>query len=275
MILPVPESSNVLRLGDQCTENQPWLSIDLAVASAFGSRCQSWAGGLHMTDSNDTRKAGGEGYFLNSGVLYGIAIDAYRRARDRDTDGNEYHGSDAFVAIVFAAISIEAFVNEIIVNDRFGDLFGRHDVAILARTLKLLAPDTSVAKKYQIIHLMLTGYPCAEGQRPYQDFSVLMTLRNWIVHTKPEPLNCSAATKHLENRQILKPRTAKVVESQVLRIGTVAVARWACNTAADVTHAIAQLFRPASDLEEQLFQVYFQGFARIEDIEAKNPADEA
>lgn len=207
-------------------------------------------------------KSAGEGYFLHAEILHGIAVDAYRRARDKNVTHN-----DSFVAIVFAAVSIEAFVNQIIVNDGFGRLFGRNDIVVLARILKLLARDASIATKHEIIHLILTGDACTKGEQPYQDFNALIALRNWVAHMKPELFNAIDATKHLENRQVLYPKTENVTESQFGRIGTVAVARWACDTAADVTQAIANLFHPANDAPNQFFRMFFKGFGRIEDAD--------
>lgn len=219
-----------------------------------------------MTGASEQDKSTGEAYFLNAGLLHGIAVEAYRRARDRDAAKDIIH-RNALVAVVFAAISIEAFVNQIIVNVQFGRSVGRGDVVVLARILELLARDAPVARKYEIIHLILTGDACAKGERPYQDLDVLITLRNWIVHMKPEPLNAMDVTKHLENLQVLKPKRESVIESQLSRIGTVAVARWACNTAADVTQAIAALFRPANNNQKQVFAMFFRGFDRVEDAD--------
>jgi len=219
-----------------------------------------------MAEASSKDKSALGGYFLNARILYNIAIDAYRRARDRDSDENVVC-SDSLVAIVFAAASIEAFVNQIIVTGEIGPSLGRHGLAVLSRILKLLEKDAPVATKYELVHLILTGDACAKGERPYQDLDVLITLRNWLAHMKPEPLDAVGVTRHLENRQVLRPKKGNAIESQLGRLGTVDVARWACDTAADVTQAIAKLFRSANDVQNQVLSTMFGGFDRIKDAE--------
>ena len=43
----------------------------------------------------------------------------------------------------------------------------------------------SIDFKLRLAHWIVTGRPMDKGSKPYQDFALLMRLRNDLVHTKP------------------------------------------------------------------------------------------
>jgi hypothetical protein len=58
------------------------------------------------------RAASGRGVFLNAGILYKQAVTAWTRTADAPSDRSPEQ-FDALVAVLFAAASLEAFINEL------------------------------------------------------------------------------------------------------------------------------------------------------------------
>jgi hypothetical protein len=114
----------------------------------------------------------------------------------------------------------------------------------------------------------LTGMPFEKGHPPYQHFKLLVDLRNDLIHYKPQEKTvlvdpakgtlrstCAPILRKLEPLQILAnhpaearhPRPAagetprEVDVSWLWRISTRGTARWACNTAAAMVHAVKEM----------------------------------
>lgn len=116
--------------------------------------------------------------FFFASSLYELARKAYGRAVSQQSTG-QVHQLDAIEALVLAAVSAEAFVNELVeyahvssigaepLAEIWGDEFENLDV----RTKYLLAAR-------------LLGRPLNKGKAPFQDFQHLIRIRNSIVHLK-------------------------------------------------------------------------------------------
>src|SRR5882762_8714497 len=125
--------------------------------------------------------------FLNAYKLHALAVKHYL-AMDRPP-GDRFPGSeDALVSIVVAAISLEAFINE------FGGTAAIHAtlegtpgwVNALAAVLDEAENNrASITSKFQLAMLTISGKPFDRSAAPFQDFDLLMRLRNEIVHLKP------------------------------------------------------------------------------------------
>lgn len=93
------------------------------------------------------------------------------------------------IAIVFAALSVEAFLNEV-----------GESVRLYSRTPRLLALSGLLAQadeehastelKWALVVYGLTGTLVQKGSKPFQDLALLLRLRNVIVHCRPSRAMC-------------------------------------------------------------------------------------
>lgn len=160
-----------------------------------------------------------QGFIIDSDHLFKIAKDGYQKA----SQGHEIHRqNDAIVAIVFSALALEAFINELLVIAKMEKLSGSSedwlDKLIEAieepstdgisakkpngwikcfnkflNTFKLELRFIPVAKwKSTTEKLMLAskalGSQFDKRSSPYEDFADLFKLRNCLVHLKPQDL---------------------------------------------------------------------------------------
>jgi hypothetical protein len=209
-----------------------------------------------------------------SGNLFEVAVTGYHRtvkARDTRAASRDWPGArsdrapapgdGAIVALVFAAMSLEAFINESAHAALMTlDQTGQGDQAVERFGLVVSAVETahgSVQAKYDWAHRALRGKPYNKGEPPYQDFETLAVLRNSLFHFKVHgyrasgnPNEVDAHTffypeilKRLEGKHVLMDPRLEADEDELREpsewttpfwsaISTVAVARWACNTAA-------------------------------------------
>jgi hypothetical protein len=196
------------------------------------------------------------GMFLYSAALIGVAREAYSRTQAAASD-TEHIGNDALVAIVFSAAALEGFLNEM------AELAGMD--AIISSTLHPPTPPSvaiygrlaakveegrgSITLKFLLARGLLNGELGDKGSSVYEDFRLLVELRNELVHLKPsrELKLDSWGGFYLEPAKVIKRLRAKGVLavgeggaqlSWLPSICTRAAARWACNTAADTVHLI-------------------------------------
>lgn len=99
--------------------------------------------------------------------------------------GNRAHSREALASIVLAAISSERFINEM---TEFASWDADNQTSL--RTLGILLAEAekshaTIELKYQLAKFTLTGQSFDRGASPYQDFALLVGLRNMLVHSRP------------------------------------------------------------------------------------------
>jgi hypothetical protein len=181
---------------------------------------------------------------LNTELIFNIALEAAKSITAPPRQGGE---RSALVSVVFAAVSLEAFLNELIgLSQDYHSYFD--DQPAVVSSFAQLMPDLekiqgSVETRFNLAHWLLTGHPYDKASQPYQDFRLLFQVRNDLMHFKPDPLVEEGETKatptiiaRLQGLNILnnlpEPDSNR---SWVHVLGTRAVAEWACNTASLVT----------------------------------------
>ena len=106
----------------------------------------------------------------------------------------------------------------------------------------------SVRLKYILAKAILTGEAYNKGGQPYQDFDLLFSLRDALVHMKPERIPLLREDEEPRTDKLIRRLSARAAcgsqgprtkSSWVDRVATHSVARWACNTAADMVASIA------------------------------------
>lgn len=219
--------------------------------------------------------------FLNTLRLHQHAVKACRGMPGAPEDRTP--NPQALTSIVFAAISLEAFINELTVYVSM--VATENDASEWALALSQVlheAEDSriSVQSKYMLARLALTGKPFAKGDSVYQNFDTLVRLRDKIVHPKP----LTSTREYQDGRWVepedrgiisrLRPGVLADVESifgevhdtakqtwaakiQINffdQISTRALARWACNAAAAMITATLKCI-PDADTATRLQRV--------------------
>ena len=183
-------------------------------------------------------------YARNTPNLLSIA----KRAAERSIDYQPY----AIIAIVFSAIAIEGFVNDLLADVSWVPL---DELDPPLRQLQELAAaagiedrHTPLFRKISVIYVALTGKRCDTGRQPFQDLDLLLDLRNSLVHSRPETLNVEKAnspsgvsTHHqvqpaklavrLAQRGIVPSPPKEVLTSLLAILHHPNAAAWAYNTA--------------------------------------------
>ena len=128
----------------------------------------------------------GSGMFINAGPLFGRAQAAYERARKTSSQDRELGQMDALDAIVFAAVALEAIVNEAVELAAQLPPPGTSNPPSVDSFATLLAEversHGSIQLKFMLAHQIFTGGTYDAGRAPFQDFVLLVALRDAIVH---------------------------------------------------------------------------------------------
>lgn len=194
-------------------------------------------------------------YAFNSAALFNIA----RTARDRAVT----NPADAVVTVIMAVAGLESFVNELLERLRFDS----HEPTIelqRARTIaeagNLYERTASLPLKVQLLSVALSGVQLDQGAQPYQDFALLLTIRNEIVHQRPERLPDTGGAP-AEGQHILKRLVARGLLSSLPSADTIhttfggiaepAVANWALETALRMVRIVGA-FLPAPEAARAL-----------------------
>jgi len=162
---------------------------------------------------------------------------------------------DAVVSIIMSVAALEAFINEASeLADQhlaLGEAQGPTSVSEFASVSKLVEDHQGqVQLKYLLASKLLAGRMIDKGSSTYQNFDMLIRLRNELIHYKPaDRFVFSEETGHrVEHPNIVKKLRSKgitgiqsdpvdgvsMAASWVYIITTKAAARWACNTAGDI-----------------------------------------
>ena len=186
-------------------------------------------------------------YFFNSAALFHIAKTASDRARD--------NAADAVVAIVFAVIAVESFLNEVLERLRFDPQKDKPDLE-RARTISeaadLFDKNANIALKIQLLSVSLSGAAMDRGAQPYQDFDLLVAVRNTLVHYRPEaqpeggePGTLQSLRRRLAAKRLVPPHSSEETRSIFGDVANHNVAEWALKAALDMIVSVARLLPPA------------------------------
>ena len=210
------------------------------------------------------------GFFINGAVLFNRAKEAFERSKKSSTDERQLGQMDAIDAVVFSVAALECFINEVSELARQACSDKRNDNPPSVETLGRLLREVEEKKgslrlKFMLAHLVFTGQTYDASSRPFQDFNLLIQLRNAIVHHKPDEyftqeadgtikLDAAKLLSKLESKNVLAERS-DVQTSWLNRIATSASARWACNTSSEVINSVIGIV-PECPFKEQLKMLY-------------------
>lgn len=163
--------------------------------------------------------------------LFVIAKDGYQKSSQGPVFQQQ---NDAMVAIVFSALALEAFINELLVIAKWEKQFG---FSYKGLDMK------STNKKFRLVSTDLKD-PFDESSSPYEDFTDLCELRNSLVHLKPKDMmepdknkKYEELIQRLESKEILQNYTM-FKDNLTLKVSTAKAAKWACETTSKMVIAI-------------------------------------
>lgn len=186
-----------------------------------------------------------------------VAELAYERLQTLNTD-MEDEQPDAMVAILFSLVSLEAWINEIgaIAGDyerdrtnaweeQFPLLNNVHQILTMADKAHL-----SLEMKVNLLRHTIAGSTFDKGSAVYQDFQLLVKLRNALTHARIKSLTTNVLDKRversLESRNLFSDRTRPLIGGApytwIDLVSNRAAARWALNASASMSEEIYRLF---------------------------------
>ena len=206
---------------------------------------------------------------LETATLFGLAVEAAREIKAAPRDGGKRR---ALISVVFSVIALESFINEM--TDYAQDMTAYQPSvegpeAVLFAQVMGDAEDAHarLESKFTLAKWIVSGQNTDRGGQPYQDFALLIRLRNDLVHTKPNKLFVYGETTMEEaHGALLKRFKGKdilagdgITGSWTYLIQTKAVAEWSCRTAALVVNDLCSLvpkvgFGTVLDFVNQAFQ---------------------
>lgn len=172
---------------------------------------------------------------------------------------------DAVVAVILAASSTEAFINEIpesieTYRRMAPEMLPRIDPRFWALSDVLTELESSrgslTAKYLMAAHVL--GRPYDRGANPLQDFELLVTLRNEVMHLKPRDRVVEGENRIqfpryatvLQQRGLLKhPPGSPVISSWFDEVQTPQLAEWACDTARAMVRSLLGALPRVQDRE--------------------------
>lgn len=217
------------------------------------------------------------GFTRSAGHLFGIAREACAEtkggAHDRETGRQK-----ALISVVFSVATLEAFINELagMADAMWKDqaLFmgrPREDEsrllqALSAALLEAEQEQASTKLKYLLAHWILAGKPFNRGTFPFQDFVLLLALRNHVLHLRLESWEYDEEGKLLteerlqarlrsKNIQAILETPTTVPVSWAIAFETHAAARWACNTTIGMVKSISNLV-PEGVFKDSVVKTY-------------------
>lgn len=187
-----------------------------------------------------------QGFIVDSYHFYKIAIDGYLKSKQ----GYEIHRqNDALVSIVFSALALEAFINEVLslAKDAKQDGFTEAFLDNLIESIDESNSNKKSTREKFMLASEALGSGFKKGENPYQDFADLFKLRDCLVHLKPEDrieTEDNGEIKYLGRKLTERLRSKDIfqqytrLESITLLVSTAKAAFWACMTASNMVNAI-------------------------------------
>ena len=167
------------------------------------------------------------------------------------------------VAIILSAIAVETFLNESVelIQKELQESEPEKLEALQSIMSELEKQRSSTPTKLQVAHFVLTGKPIKKGELPYQDFDLLTTLRNLLVHSKVEKFKVTFGeekeyephplVKRLIKRKVIEPPPKTVAPRWRSCVNKPEVAQWAYEVALETINFLIDLF-PEGHTKEQL-----------------------
>ena len=192
--------------------------------------------------------------------IWNIAADAAKRATDIKTTYPKACTTDTVNAIIIAATATEAFINELShllsnleSTDKSSQQTCHSDLKSIGQLLeKQEEAHIQVNAKYLLASILLPRDALDTGKQLYQDFSMLIDMRNDFAHPKVNKKPPKYFESFVNKGWTYNAKTdeAKLV-GWMFQLETPEVARWACRAAHNIIWNIIERFGGSSENEIQ------------------------
>ena len=194
------------------------------------------------------------GYF-RAITLYDIAVDAKVRTKESP--------EQALVSLMFSFNALEAFINETVTCFELtvGGRFSEHEKTFYSVMNDMQKKQASTQNKFDIAKLLLSGSAWNVNENPYQDFRLLMRVRNELVHRKSEVYEDTLIKdsgypdktikdhpkfiKDLKSRKLLN--SSDLEGSWIDQIQNEKFANWCCDTTLQMTQTFLHSIKDEQD----------------------------
>jgi len=167
------------------------------------------------------------------------------------------------IAIVFAAMSIEAWINELLQTIHASDAHAPAAILRLqafSRAADPRGPQSRLTTKVRTIAIALSETGSEEDEKLYDDLELLVACRNKLVHQRPERIEYSNPrralddlTRRLVNRGLVETES-EAVQTLINSLCEPKVGEWACQTSKDVMRHIALRLPEGGLRRQQLYR---------------------
>lgn len=188
----------------------------------------------------------GRSIVYSSFHLWNIAADSAQRAHEIKAASPKACTADTISAILLAAMSTEAFINELgtrLLLQLPTDPEMERWISVGTILEQLEKEKAQIRTKYLWVSQILPGCPFTKGKPPFQDFSKLIDMRNDIVHpraleSEPKYLQDFGQRLWLYN----KPKDEVKFAGWLFQLETPEIAAWACRAALGVVTDFVERF---------------------------------
>jgi len=187
--------------------------------------------------------------------LFQLTRKAYERSKD--------YPPEAIAAVVLSVISFEAFLNEMVelVSGPQCAKNEPEEVKAFGAILEDLEQQKAqIDVKVQVAYYVFRRRRLDKGRPPYQDFDLLIKIRNALVHKKPEKWSLPAEeeafephklVKRLADRKVIPLPPPDAPPELFIPICCPEVAKWAYNVVVEMVRLLIDVV-PPSRLKEFL-----------------------
>jgi hypothetical protein len=200
------------------------------------------------------------GHYYHTEQLLAFAKRLAERFEKADIDQDPERVAPALSVVLFAAMAVEAFLNEL---TELASQEGPRDewVKALADALEEVETSRGSIRLKLLTAGIALGHPIRKGEEPYQSFTLLFKVRDAIVHLKPYRHTFTATGLHVEpahlfdelhrQRKLIRDPAARPAESFLSLLTTPAMCKWSVQTASRVVAHVVGLL-PEGDFRQRV-----------------------
>jgi hypothetical protein len=204
------------------------------------------------------------GFIGSSFTLIDLASAAAERCQAECGRADSCRSKDPLVSIVFAAATCESFISELaefaefVLTARAPTIPAEPAFVGTFQAIfeELEASKGSLNAKYILAYNVLAGKLIDKSCNPYQDFALLVDLRNSVVHVKVDRIQMdSTYTATMQHPSIIAKLRSKgilasappsnTITGWLEIVSTPALARWCVRTAAAMIVFLIEAIRPS------------------------------